>query len=219
MDQKQVFGDGEGDAWYLRNAERMHTRTSFPDLEVLLPLVRPDWSVLEIGCSDGTKLDHFRRNLPETGLTLAGIDPAAGAIEGGRTRYPGIDLRVGTADELPFDASAFDLVILGFCLYLLDRRSVFAAVAEVDRVLSPGGLVSITDFAPPVPERRPYHHREGVFSFKNDHAAFFLGGGHYSLAAKHVITPEPGAIQRPGGDRMATTILFKEHFEDIYPVR
>ena len=79
-------------------------------------------SVLEVGCSNGWRLEAFRKTYA---IRCWGIDPSADAIKEGKTLFPQISLVRGTADSLPFGADMFDLVIFGFCLYLCDREDLF----------------------------------------------------------------------------------------------
>lgn len=48
-------------------------------------------------------------------------------------------LSQGTADELNFPSEYFDIVMMAFCMFWVDRKYVMRAVAEADRVLKTGG--------------------------------------------------------------------------------
>ena len=69
------------------------------------PIIAPH-GVLEIGCSNGWRLEAIREKY---GCDCLGIDPAD-------SQFPYIFK--GTADSLPYPDNQFDLVIYGFCLYL-----------------------------------------------------------------------------------------------------
>src|SRR5947209_4749556 len=92
--------------------------------------------VLEIAVGTGRNLGHY-----PTGVRLTGIEfsPAMLEIARGRANALGreIDLRVGDAQALEFPDASFDTVVctLALCTIPDDR----AAVAEVNRVLRPGG--------------------------------------------------------------------------------
>lgn len=63
--------------------------------------------MLDVGCGEGFWGSLFS----ELGHSVSGFDPCVEYIEAGRHKYPDLNLRVGTAEDPPFD-STFDLV---FC--------------------------------------------------------------------------------------------------------
>jgi ubiquinone/menaquinone biosynthesis C-methylase UbiE len=92
--------------------------------------------VLEIGIGTGRNLPHYRADVSLVGIELS---PAMLEIARARARELGreVDLRVGDAQALEFPDDSFDAVVctLSLCTIPDDR----AAVAEVRRVLRPGG--------------------------------------------------------------------------------
>ncbi len=92
--------------------------------------------VLEIAIGTGRNLPHYRDDVRLTGIELS---PAM--LEIARTRAGelgrDVDLRIGDAQALEFADESFDTVVctLSLCTIPDDR----AAVAEVRRVLRPGG--------------------------------------------------------------------------------
>ena len=182
MDQSSVFLEGEGDNYFLRNKAALEVRSVASEIawlgQALYPFKDKVNSVLEIGCSNGAKLEQICGLLDAKGQ---GIDPSKQAVDEGNRRLSGRgeQLHVGTASRLPFDGLSFDFVYFGFCLYLLDRQDLFTALAEADRVLKFGGFLAITDFDPIHRNKRPYHHKEGVFSFKQDYSKVFTESGLY----------------------------------------
>lgn len=221
--QSRVFLEGEGDRWHARNASAAHPDDLPPEiaslLRVLGPLADPINRVLDIGCGSGAKLAALCRGLGARG---EGIDPSSAAVADGNARYGGdgaasVALQVGTAASLPFGDAAFDLVLFGFSLYLVDRPDMFRVAAEADRVLQPGGFLAIHDFDPSVRHKRPYRHQAGVFSHKTDHSAFFTAGGHYHLVAKDSLSQTGAHFVRDSDERVAISILYKE--PDAYAAR
>ena len=163
-------------------------------------------SVLEIGCANGWRLELLRQ---KWNARCSGIEPSAEAIADGQRRFPALDLRRGTSDLLPFEEASFDLVILGFCLYLCDRRDLFRSAAEVDRVLRDDGHVVIFDFHPPTPYRNRYHHRPGVDVFKMDYSRMFTWNPAYRLLtlAKH--DHAGGPVSSNPDDTVSVAVLRK----------
>lgn len=177
--QRDAFLRGEGDEWFKRNPDP--ARRAGEDEARVASHILPSASVLEVGCADGRWLAAISRLVP---ARYAGIDPSTLAIDAGRRRYPYLDLRVATADSLPF-GTEFDVVILGFCLYMCDRSLLPRIVSEVDRVLRDGGTLVVKDFDPRFPRRRAYRQSPGLWSWKMDYAALFLAFPSYTLAEKH----------------------------------
>lgn len=92
--------------------------------------------VLEIAVGTGRNLAHY-----PTGIRLTAVDLSGEMLARARTRASElgleVDLRRADAQRLPFDDRSFDTVVCTFSLCSIpDDR---AAVAEVARVLRPGG--------------------------------------------------------------------------------
>lgn len=179
MKQKNIFLESEGNAWFERNAKQLASRKltgSDPLLvEILnLPTLAKGTKILEIGCGEGGRLSWLKENC---GFDCYGVEPSAQAVEVAKAR--GIAAHQGTADHLPFDDNAFDVLTFGFCLYLCDREDLFRIACEADRVLKNPGWLLIQDFYSPVPTKREYHHRSGLFTHKMDYRALFTWNPSY----------------------------------------
>ncbi len=213
MNQSAIFLEGEGDNYFLRNKAALEVKTAASEVtwlgQALSPFHDKIGNVLEIGCSNGAKLEQICAFLGAKGQ---GIDPSKQAVDEGNRRLSGsgTQLQVGTASRLPFDGRSFDFVYFGFCLYLLDRQDLFAAMAEADRVLKFGGFLAITDFDPIHRHKRPYRHKDGVFSFKQDYAKMFTESGLYYVASKNSFSHRQTFFDTDGDERVSTTLLFKE---------
>lgn len=178
MKQKDRFMMGEGDAWFNRNRERLGLRD--PVTEVIEELKLSPKRVLEIGCSNGWRLKKLFDRYSE--CTVFGVEPSAAAVD---EALISTVLR-STADELPFGSDNFDLVIFGFCLYLVDPADLFRVVTEADRVLRDNGILIIHDFAAwDRPFARAYEHADGVLSYHMDHAKLWLAHPSYVEVIRH----------------------------------
>jgi SAM-dependent methyltransferase len=96
--------------------------------------------VLEVGCGRGVALPRLARMLRPS--RLAGLDLERGFLAEARARLDlaGVEAELvpGDVRRMPFPAAAFDLVVdFGTC-YHISRAA--AALAEIARVLAPGGL-------------------------------------------------------------------------------
>jgi len=216
--QSAAFLEGEGDSYFLRNKAALTSRATSKEgffeidwlAHTLAPFKDKINSILEIGCSNGVNLERMCDLLQATGR---GIDPSELAVTEGNLMYASgekIQLRTGTASSLPFETQSFDFVFFGFCLYLLDRSELSSAVAEADRVLENGGFLAITDFDPIHRHKRPYVHKEGVFSFKQDYSQLFTVSGIYYLVGKISFSHRQQFFDLDGNERVSTTLLFKE---------
>ena len=92
--------------------------------------------LLDIACGAGLAVELAGVR----GAICAGIDASPRLVAVARDRCPDADLRVGDMQHLPWDDEAFDVVT--------SFRGIWAttpgAVAEVHRVLSPGGQIGLT---------------------------------------------------------------------------
>ncbi len=103
--------------------------------------LRPYRRALDVGCGEG----RFCRMLKAEGITATGIDPTAALIDHARSLDPEGDYRVEKAEALTFEDGAFDLVVS--YLSLIDIPDVKGAIAEMARVLAPGGRLLIANLA------------------------------------------------------------------------
>ena len=214
--QKEVFLDGEGDAWYSRNQISLNQIKESPELGLLSKYIQDEYKILEIGCSDGTKLNCLKSLIKTQGNSFYGIDPSNLAIEEGNNNFTDIELLVGSSDYLPYENNYFDMVIVGFCLYLVDRDLIFKTVSEIDRVLKESRILAITDFDTTSPYKNEYSHAKGVYAYKNSYYKFFEGGNHYTLADKVSFNHYSNKFEHNIDERLSTTILFKEAYREVY---
>ena len=100
-------------------------------------LAKANGEILEIGFGTGLNLGHY----PEHVRHLTAVDPGVGMTRIARRRiersHIDVDLRVQTAEELPFEDGRFDCVVSTWTLCSI--REAGRAVSEIGRVLRPGG--------------------------------------------------------------------------------
>jgi ubiquinone/menaquinone biosynthesis C-methylase UbiE len=214
MKQKEVFLESEGDAWFRRNVAPANAQMT-PQADSLLREIlelptrhgEQGAKVLEIGCGDGARLSWLKEH---RGFDCYGIDPSAAAVDAAKAR--GIAACRGTAERLPFEDAAFEIVIFGFCLYLCDREDLFRIASEADRVLRNPGWLLIFDFYSDATMKREYHHRRGLFSYKMDYRTLFTWHPAYtSYSHKLRHHSEPGYTDDPT-EWVATSVL-RKHLE------
>ena len=179
--QKNIFLDDEGNAWFRRNRAFLTDPEKDSVIQTLTIMDLAPARALEVGCANGGRL-HMLHDL--FGTDGSGIDPSETAIADGLTRFPELELKRGTAERLEFDDNAFDMVIFGFCLYLVDPADHFRFVAEADRVLEDNGYLVILDFNEKIPYGNDYVHKPGVRSYKMNFSDYFLASPHYTLLCR-----------------------------------
>jgi ubiquinone/menaquinone biosynthesis C-methylase UbiE len=185
--QRKAFVQYEANQWYARNKQAVDNYSGEDDIVVGLLKqyhVQP-LRVLEVGCSAGYRLHYLKQYYPEACVT--GIDPSSDAVKKGSELYPNIELSVGTADDLSlFETGSFDLIIVGFVFYVVDRPLLLKVVSEIDRVLSDKGLLINIDFFSEKALKNKYHHitEFEAYSFKQNYESIFLASEMYQLIHK-----------------------------------
>jgi ubiquinone/menaquinone biosynthesis C-methylase UbiE len=100
--------------------------------------VQPGQRALDVGCGPGALTRELIDRLGAG--AVAACDPSAPFVADCGAAYPGIDLRVGRAEAIPFDVASFDIVLAQLVLHFVSDPA--AAAAEFRRVLSPGGTAA-----------------------------------------------------------------------------
>ncbi|HUQ56104.1 class I SAM-dependent methyltransferase [Lentzea sp.] len=102
-------------------------------------------SVLDVGCGTGNLL----RAAGKRGAVLTGVDPDLKMLAKAerKLRRAGLRARLdrGYAQELPYPDGSFDRVFSSLMLHHLEGASKGEMLAEVRRVLKPGGVFVLAD--------------------------------------------------------------------------
>jgi ubiquinone/menaquinone biosynthesis C-methylase UbiE len=121
-------------------------RTAENSASFLLGRLVPGMTLLDVGCGPGTITADLAGRLD--GGAVVGIDLAHEVIELAREQHPtsgGAELsfRVGDVYDLEFEDETFDVVYAHQVLQHLSRP--VDALAQMRRVLKPGGLLAVRD--------------------------------------------------------------------------
>jgi ubiquinone/menaquinone biosynthesis C-methylase UbiE len=106
--------------------------------------VRPAWRVLDVGCGPGALTAAL---VAKGARSVAAIDPSEPFVKACRKRVPEAEVRVGSAEELPYGDAEFDATLSQLVINFLGDAP--GAVREMARVTRPGGVVAgcVWDYA------------------------------------------------------------------------
>jgi ubiquinone/menaquinone biosynthesis C-methylase UbiE len=121
-------------------------RTAENSAAFLLSSLEPGTRLLDVGCGPGTVTADLARRVPDG--SVLGVDRSADVVERARQEFaspgPGnLGFAVADAYALGFADGSFDVVFSHQMLQHLARPA--DAVAEMRRVLRPGGLLAVRD--------------------------------------------------------------------------
>lgn len=80
---------------------------------------------------------HLAQAATDRGALVEGLDIAPSMVARASRDFPGIAFRLGSAEALPYEDASFDVVTCCFGLLHMERPE--AVLAEIRRVLRPGG--------------------------------------------------------------------------------
>jgi ubiquinone/menaquinone biosynthesis C-methylase UbiE len=107
---------------------------------------QPGDHILEIGFGPGLAIEKLLRQVPD--VQIAGIDYSQTMVHAARRRNARavragrVDLRYGDVQHLPFADTLFERVYSIHCIYFWPDAE--KALAEIQRVMKPGGRLVIT---------------------------------------------------------------------------
>jgi ubiquinone/menaquinone biosynthesis C-methylase UbiE len=107
-------------------------------LDRLLPASGVGLRLLDVGCGTGHHLVRFRR----LGFEVVGTDGSGAMLERARENNPGVEFYEADVERLPFGDGSFDYVNCIEVLRYLPQME--QCVAEMGRVLKPGGVALVT---------------------------------------------------------------------------
>jgi ubiquinone/menaquinone biosynthesis C-methylase UbiE len=127
-------------------------------MTVELAGVKAGDTVLEVGCATGTLTLAAKQAAGPSGKVY-GIDIIPGMIEASQRKAAQanveITFQLGSIDSIPFPDSHFDQVMCSFMIFHMSDETRRKGIAEIQRVLKPGGRLLALDLAlPPQPFQR-----------------------------------------------------------------
>ncbi len=104
---------------------------------------QPGERVLDLAAGTGTSSVPFAA----AGATVVPVDFSLGMLRVGRRRHPGLPFVAGDGMRLPFADGVFDAATISFGLRNIHDRT--RGLAELHRVLRPGGRLVVCEFSHP----------------------------------------------------------------------
>jgi SAM-dependent methyltransferase len=144
----QTRWDGAIDEWYRQQTGllwRLHSdAVNVRLLERWLPPA-PVGRVLKTDLFDEGVAEGLLPWLAARGGAVVGVDVSASVVGAARLRHPEFDVKLADVRALPLADCEFDVVVSNSTLDHFDSRSdLDQAIAELSRVLRPGGVLVVT---------------------------------------------------------------------------
>lgn len=102
--------------------------------------VRPGQRAVDVGCGPGVVTEVLVEALGAD--VVSAVDPTEPFVAAVRERLPGVDVRLGGAEDLPFDDDAFDVAVASLVVTFM--ADPVAGLTEMRRVTRPGGRVAVS---------------------------------------------------------------------------
>jgi SAM-dependent methyltransferase len=107
--------------------------------------IRAGQRVLDVGCGPGALTAELIRAVGQEAVSA--VDPSGPFVTAARSRHPGVDVRLASAEDLPYPNDMFDAACAQLVVHFM--ADPVAGLAEMARVTRPAGHVvaSVWDFA------------------------------------------------------------------------
>ncbi len=136
-----IVGSGTPEDEWLDDTQGYRVRKIHLDLLGLTELLGK--KILDAGCGPGT----YGIMLAQAGNEVVGVEISPGGVQvaNQRAKQKGVNFtaRVGDLEKLPFPDNTFDICFCGWVLHHFP--DINASVAELARVLKPGGMIAMAE--------------------------------------------------------------------------
>ena len=100
--------------------------------------VHPGQSVLDVGCGPGALTAELVRRLgPDA---VAAVDPSESFVAAASARHPGVDVRLASAEDLPYPDGVFDATFAQLVVHFMSDP--VAGLSEMARVTRADGVIA-----------------------------------------------------------------------------
>lgn len=107
--------------------------------------IDPDTKILDLCCGSG----QATQVLIEYSQDVTGLDASLLSLQRSQKNVPNAKFVEGLAEDMPFTDHQFDLVHTSAAMHEMTPEQLRQILAEVYRVLKPGGIFAIVDFHQP----------------------------------------------------------------------
>ncbi|HEY6410153.1 MAG TPA: methyltransferase domain-containing protein [Ktedonobacteraceae bacterium] len=157
--------------------------------------------VLDVGCGTGTLAMEVARRVGRAGR-VAGVDPGTQQIARARSkaarRNLPIEFQTGVIEHLAFPDQTFDVVLSSLMMHHLPHTLKRQGLAEIARVLKPGGRLVIADFKPKKERQGQAARFHAGGSSMQDLAALVKDAGFEDLETEEMRLPRFSAFPGAG---------------------
>jgi ubiquinone/menaquinone biosynthesis C-methylase UbiE len=100
-----------------------------------IDFVKPGMKLLDLACGDGLDLAYYKT----LGANVFGLDASEELVEIAKDKNPGIDIKIGVFEKIPFEDNMFDVVLSKYAIQT--SKNMYPIFSEICRILKPGGIM------------------------------------------------------------------------------
>ena len=182
ISQEDTFIKHEADAFAERNFSRLSV--PIPQSHNVIKSIKniklsKSATFIDLGGGSGAVTAGIKKLQPSWKGTV--LEPSKKATKLGSKIFPWINFVNGSlTKKKDMPKKTYDLAIISNVFCWIDRSLLSQAIANIDNLVKPSGYILIHDFYTPFPRANSYHHKEGLFTYKQDYTLPFLSLNTYT---------------------------------------
>lgn len=216
MKNIKILKNKEADNYFLRNISSLDKKIVNKGLINLFKTtnLKAD-KILEIGCSNGSKLNQYSKLLKSK--INYGVDLSKRAILNGKKKYKNLELLNISSLEIDKIKLNFNFIICGFFLYHLDRELIFYQFDLIYKKLNKNGYLLLIDFDPLFKHSNRDHNKKGLMTYKMSYDNFLVESGLFEVVYKFKYKTNTNDKKKFKSDKVSFTLFKKIDFKNQYP--
>jgi len=214
--QEDIFITSEADAWFERNISNA-TEPASDNHNVIKAMISSELpesgNLIDIGGGTGTIAAGIMKLFPRWKATV--LEPSQKAKDLGLKTFPWIEFIKGSLSKKEnIPNKSYDLAIISMVFTWIDRNFLSQAIANIDSLVKPGGHIIIQDFYAPFPKINNYHHKKGLFTYKQDYTLPFIALNTYiELYKKNICVSHTNYDKNDPYDTWLTTSVLQKKYK------